>query len=403
MKRIFFVAFVFVVLLLTGCQYFEKSSQTGKVIDDSDFLFLNESNESVPVNETPVVENVSVPSEEPEMVSEKDVAYTITVTEGDLVKLDLKAVDPDGDPITYTFTEPLNAQGRWQTKIGDEGRYLVTVTASDGKLSTSEDVLIIVKRANRPPVIECPDTVTVKEGETVNLDCNIYDEEGDNIIVSYGGWMTSSTKKTTFDDAGEYTVIVRASDGHGQTTKEVKVVVEDVNRPPVIEPIENITVMETNFVSVSPKVSDPDGDDVVVSFSKPLDENGEWQTEDGDAGTYEVTVTASDGQAVSKQKFTITVTQINTAPVLKPIDDITVEEGDLIRIPVNAYDPEGDKITVTFSGFMDSQEYRTTYDDAGVYQETVTVSDGVLSTSQTFTITVLDKNRPPVFVLGDEE
>src|SRR3989344_6604417 len=37
-------------------------------------------------------------------------------TEGDLVGFpNLKATDPDGDKITYTFTEPLDGEGKWQT------------------------------------------------------------------------------------------------------------------------------------------------------------------------------------------------------------------------------------------------------------------------------------------------
>ena len=404
MKRFALVSLVALMILLSGCQYLgignNESGPTGKIVlDDNDFVFLNDTINSTNATAQPQ-ENVTEPQVTD--VNEEDVAYTVHVTEGDLVKLDLQAVDPDGDPLQYTFTDPLNAQGRWQTQIGDEGRYLVTVTASDGKLATSEDVLIVVDRANRPPVIECPDTVTAKENSVVNLDCNIYDEEGDSILVSYEGWMTSSTKKTTYDDAGEYTVLVRASDGNKESTKTVKVIVENVNRPPVIEPIEDMTVMETTKVSVKPKVTDPDGDPVTLSFSKPLNDNGEWQTEDGDAGTYDISVTASDGTATTTESFTITVTQINTAPILKPIKDITVDEGDLIKIPVNAYDPEGDQLTISYSGFMDSQTYQTTYDDAGTYEETVTVSDGVLQTSDTFTITVNNKNRPPTFVVPGE-
>ena len=46
---------------------------------------------------------------------------------------------------------------------------------------------------------------------------------------------------------------------------------------------------------------------------------------------------------------------------------------------------------------MNSPTYTTTYDDAGVYSVTVVVSDGQYTTDQTFKVTVLDVNRPPVF------
>ncbi|MBN1274752.1 hypothetical protein JXA12_00460 [Candidatus Woesearchaeota archaeon] len=399
MKRYALVSLVILIVALGGCQFLgiggNESNATGNIIlDDDDFIFLDE-NETRGDNETDE-------PDEPVSIDEDAVAYTVTVTEGDLVRLDLKAMDPDGDPLEYEFTEPLNAQGRWQTKIGDEGKYLVTVTVSDGKLSTSEDILIIVRRANRAPIIECPETITIKEGELLAIECNIYDEEGDSILVSYEGWTTSNIKQTTYDDAGEYTVQVRATDSSTMNTERIIVIVENVNREPVLEPIDDLTIMETTTVRIRPEASDPDGDELDISFSKPLDDDGEWQTTDGDAGTYEVAVVASDGTASTTETFTITVTQINTAPVLKPIADITVEEGDLIKLPINAYDPEGDELTVSFSGFMDAEEYQTTYDDAGEYEQTVTVSDGVLQTSETFTITIKDKNRPPVFVIPGE-
>ncbi len=384
------------ILVLSGCQTTpEDTGLTGKIIlEEDDFIFLNETNKTM--------EEIDDAMEELDEVIEEpiaqDVAYTMQVVEGELVSLDLEAVDPDGDLLTYTFSEPLNAQGRWQTEIGDEGRYLVTVTASDGRLSTSEDILVVVDRANRPPIMECPETLSVDEGDSMMIDCNIYDEEGDNILISYEGWSTSSSKTTTYEDQGEYTVLVRASDGTSASTTKVTVTVNDVNRPPVIETIDDITLMETNTVTVVPIITDPDGDEVSVSFSNPLDNDGEWRTNDGDAGTYEVTMTANDGTNTVTESFSVTVTQINTAPVLKPIADFEVDEGELIMLPVNAYDPEGDQLFITYSGYMESEEYQTTYDDAGIYEQTVAVSDGVLTTSETFTITIVDQNRPPQFV-----
>src|SRR3989338_8151177 len=74
------------------------------------------------VNQTATVTNTS-----------ENVSMTITGTEGDLIRLSLKAVDPDGDKLTYVYSEPFNDNGLWQTKDGDAGRYLSTITVTDGK------------------------------------------------------------------------------------------------------------------------------------------------------------------------------------------------------------------------------------------------------------------------------
>ena len=52
--------------------------------------------------------------------------------------------DPDGDSITFLFTSPLNSSGLWLTDYDSAGTYLVTVSAYDGSLSDSQDVLITV-------------------------------------------------------------------------------------------------------------------------------------------------------------------------------------------------------------------------------------------------------------------
>ncbi len=100
---------------------------------------------------------------------ESDVTSDLTVMEGGVVELKLKAYDPDGDKIVYTFGKPLDQNGRWQTKVGDEGTYKVDVTASDGKSKTVKTITIRVSHKNRPPVIEPLQKIIVNEGDTINL------------------------------------------------------------------------------------------------------------------------------------------------------------------------------------------------------------------------------------------
>ena len=333
-----------------------------------------------------------------EEVSLPESGVMIEATEGDLVELKPEAVDPDQDLVNFFFTTPFNENGRWQTKEGDAGQYLVTITASDGKSNTSQDILVVIQKANKAPVIECPEEVTVKEGETIKLDCNIYDPEGESVIAEYSGFMKSSTYTTTYDDAGEYSVQIKARDKLKETTATLKIKVIDVNRPPEIKGVpDEVTVMESEVVTLSPEVSDLDGDKVTITYSKPFNSKGVWQTKVGDSGTQKASVIASDGKSTTKKDVTIIVTQKNTPPELKKISDITVYEGDKIELPIQATDREGDELKVEVTGWMNSPTYTTTYDDAGEYTVTVVVSDQEFETKQTFKVTVLDKNRPPIF------
>lgn len=173
-------------------------------------------------------------AEEPKAAEKETKDLKILVfKEGDLVSFpNLKAVDPDGDKITYTFSAPIDKDGKWQTKEGDAGNYEVTITASDGQDTISEKVLVMVERKNNAPVIEAAEKVTVKEGETVKLEPTVTDADGDPIQITYSGWMKSSSKATSYTDAGSYEVTITASDGKAVSKKTVSIIVENINRKP---------------------------------------------------------------------------------------------------------------------------------------------------------------------------
>lgn len=347
-----------------------------------------------------------------QQVDETLASYRLTVTEGELARIPLNVYDPDGDDVRVTVQEPFNQDGFWLTQIGDEGRYLIQLQASDGLITTTEYVLVDVLRANRPPIVECPNTINVTETENVTINCNIVDPEGHDFVISYEGWMTSRVRETTFGDRGTHTVIVRATDEKGaSSSSEVTVNVARLNRPPVVEALSDKTVAETETIRLNVVASDPDGAPVQITFSEPFDENGVFTPDFGDRGTYNVSVTVSDGQASTVETFSLTVTARSRPPVLEPIAPITVFEGETVRIPINAYDPDGNDLIISYSGWMNSRTYTTTYDDAhpngcnergctATYYTTVTVSDCELSTSQEVQINVVDRNRPPVFIFN---
>lgn len=316
----------------------------------------------------------------------------------------LKAVDPDGDPITYTFTTPLDANGEWLTSTGDEGEYVVTITASDGKNEVSQQVKIIVESLNNAPVItlSSPKEITVDEGELVTINAAATDADNDPVTLTFSGWMEQKSKKTGFDDAGKHSVTLTASDGKTETTEEVTVVVNNVNRAPKIMELADLTLKEGETVELEIEAEDPDGDEVTITFGTPLGAmDGIWETAQGDAGTYEVEVTASDGTLEDKQTIKIIVQSLNKPPVIDiALSTINVEEGETVLIDADVTDPENDELTITYSGWMTSNTYQTDYDDAGTHVVTITATDGINEVKKDITVNVVDKNRPPTFDPG---
>ncbi len=80
---------------------------------------------------------------------------------------------------------------------------------------------------------------------------------------------------------------------------------------------------------------------------------------------------------------------MNRSPVLDPISDFTVSEGDTITISPTATDLDGDTLAYTYSGWMSTASYTTNNEDAGTHTVTVTVSDGTLTDSHNVMINVI--------------
>ena len=149
-----------------------------------------------------------------------------------------------------------------------------------------------------------------------------------------------------------------------------------------------------------------------------------WTPTEGQGGlTPSVTVTVTDdgtGNLVDSETFTITVNDVNVAPVLGAIGDQSVNELVNLSFTATATDSDLPADTLTFSLDAASLALGMTIDaNTGVFSwtpteaqggltpsVTVTVTDdgtGNLVDSETFTITVNDINVAPVLgAIGDQ-
>ena len=241
---------------------------------------------------------------------------------------------------------------------------------------------------------------TVTEGDIVSFsNLEATDPDGDPLTYTFypplnedGQWQTEQ------GDAGVYLLTITVSDGVNNVSRDVLVTVEERNRAPVIGDVGDVTITAGDTVSYPVSVSDPDGDNLTVTFSEPLSNEGEWQTTTDDVGTYEIDIVASDGRLSVSKNFILRVVRGNDAPVIEDLPEtLTVEEGDTVTLEPSIFDPNGDNVTVSYSGWMTSSTYTTTYDDAGVHTVNVTADDGEEITVESVEITVEDVNRPPVF------
>jgi len=306
----------------------------------------------------------------------------VVKTEGELVQVIPTATDIDGDSLEFSFGSPLNESGAWQTGYSDAGTYHATVTVYDGNGGEdSGSVAIIINEfGNHPPVIDPISDLVRTEGDFIKIIPTATDLDGDALAFGFSSPLDSNGEwQTDFMDAGLHEITVTVSDGTvSAITKFNITILEAGNQPPVLEHIDDIFEVEGALVKIVPVVSDPDGDNLTISFTSPLDANGEWQTGFTDEGKYTSTVSVTDGTHLVSQSVMITVWESgNHNPVIDDIADIVLFEDQVAKVIPIATDPDGDTLWFEYEAPLDHNgEWKTTFKDAGEYLLTVNVYDG---------------------------
>jgi len=214
-----------------------------------------------------------------------------TVTEGDSTTVPATADDPDGDTVSLSLSEApdfvslSNGELTIAPQSGDAGTYTVEVTADDGTTTTTESFQVTVEEpANQAPSAavdvspadpEVGEDVTFSASDSTDSDGSIESYEWD-----FGDGQTASGEEVThsYDDAGEYTVELTATDDDGatDTVTETITVSEAPNEAP------------TAAFDVSP--SDPQVDETVTLDAEASNDA------DGEIDSYEWTITPPSGE-----------------------------------------------------------------------------------------------------------
>ena len=269
---------------------------------------------------------------------------------------------------------------------------------------------------NEPPVLADIGNKIASEGAQLTFTVSAIDPDGDTLFYSAqnlptGAVFTGNTFNwtPTYDQAGTYQVTFIASDSLDTDSETIAITVTGANRAPVLAGIGDKGVNENQTLSFSISATDADND--TISYSAQNLPTGavfagntfNWTPTYDQAGIYQVTLTASDGQDTDSETITITVNNINRAPVLAAIDDKLIDENTVLSFTVNANDQDNDTLTYSAQNlpagavFADRTfTWTPDYAQAGSYQVTFTVTDGGLTDSQTITITVSNVNRSPI-------
>ncbi len=356
--------------------------------------------------------------------------------------LKIEASDPDKEdagklhfsvsnlPQGMTF-DSTTATFHWKPTYDQAGTYPgITVQVSDAEgLKDEKSFTIVVNNVNRPPVLEPVSPVKGLENRAITIQLKASDPDkedagkltfaSDNLPKGASLDAQSGLFQWTPDflQAGNYEIHFKVSDTGGLSAEQTATItVADSNRAPSLESIGPKTVKENQKLTFTVTGKDADTDNTLTYSAENLPQGArfdaqthtfEWTPNFEQAGNYTVTFVVSDGKAQAKTNVAITVLNVNRAPQFDGLQDQTVKEGELLKLKVQAHDPDaGAKIVIaakdlpqgaTFDAQNATLTWRPTFEQAGTYPIVFTVSDGDTTVKKQITIEVQNVNRPPVF------
>ncbi|MBW2985561.1 PKD domain-containing protein [Candidatus Woesearchaeota archaeon] len=265
--------------------------------------------------------------------------------------------------------------------------------------------------------------ITASETELITLNVSASDPDKEDILIYFfsspfddkGIWQPG------YEDAGEYIVNITVSDGEFTDNTQVKVIVLEKDRAPIIIATGSQQINEDEALILPIEAFDPDNDEVTLS-AIDLPENASfinntlyWRPNYDvveksllrkilarlsldflkDKKQFTATINAKGKDLGSTATITIEVIDNNRAPTLNQLDNITIKEGGILHLSPEANDPDNDSLVFYYDGFANMNNYLTDYDDSGLHTIIVTVSDGFLTDSKTVNVTVENTNRYP--------
>ncbi|MFH1283878.1 MAG: PKD domain-containing protein [bacterium] len=337
--------------------------------------------------------------------------------------------DPDDDSIVQ-YRWNLGDSGNWYfgetpwVIYDSTGVYNITLIVNDGKADSLASISTATIVGNSPPVADAGGPYQGIQNQGILFDgTNSYDPDGDTLHSYYfkwnfgdsASWYLNATPYHIYNQPGEYTVTLIVTDGDDDSLPSVTTAMVIANTPPIADsggPYEGIEGLEVEFDGSNSY--DPDSSALLRYF---------WKFGDGSSasavglakpkhiynepGVYSVTLIANDGYLDS-------VPSISTAAIITtnqpPLANAGGPYSGLEYSPVQfdgtlSIDPDGDELIYSWSfgdGTTGSGATPShTYQDPGVYNVSLTVSDGEFTSEiSSTTATIQNVNEQPTANAG---
>jgi gliding motility-associated-like protein len=298
----------------------------------------------------------------------------------------------------------------------------ISFVVNDGALSsTALSKTVSVAGLNDAPVLASIGDQTVNEGSELTFTATATDVDSPTLSYSLDNAPTGASigvntgvftwTPTEAQGPGFYIFKVLVSDGALTDEEQITVTVNEVNSAPLLATIGGQTVNEESLLTFTATATDADLPANTLTFSLLGAPPGasinsstgvfSWTpTEAQGPGSYTFTVRISDGTLVDGEQITVTVNEVNAAPILTGIGDKTANEGSQLTFTATATDSDSATLTYSLVGApigasINSSSGAFTWTptgaQGGTHTFTVLVSDGSLTDEEEITVTVTAK------------
>ena len=371
--------------------------------------------EILPVNDSPTVDSL-------EYSLNEDGALAIVLS-GD---------DVDFDPLSFSLSEnPINGEISFNDNVltyqpfeDFNGFDELSYKAFDGESYSDAGIITLnIIPINDGPVFEEISDQSINEDDILEFTLLANDIDGDNLtfdvtsidnVESYNIDGSTLTISPLENMNGQISVQVEVSDGSLIDSEDfILNIIAQPDAPEFIQ-ISNQQINEDENLAIFLTATDVDGDELLFNGSSSIDGttisiDDNLMIVDSPDNFYDdmiITVVVTDQIFTVENSFIITYTPQPDAPVLEAIGDQTILESEPLAINISAFDPDGDELELSVNA---SDDINSSIDDLqltleggdninGDFEIIISVTDGIFIVEESFILTIINVNDPPISV-----